>query len=107
MINPASTYQAQNYQDQSLENIKNIQNSSAGKLEKLKNASCEFESVFLTKMFEIMDSTVEKTGFLSGGKNEKMFKTMMYQEISKNIASNPDTSIGLAKQIYEQMKDRV
>lgn len=108
MINPSSTYQTnQSYQDQSIDALQKIQNSSSGKLDKLKKASCEFESVLLTQMFEIMDSTVERSGFLSNGKNEKMFKSLMFQEVSKNIASNPATSIGLAKQIYEQTKDRI
>lgn len=73
----------------------------------LMDAAKQFESVFLNKLFNAMDSTVHRDGMLSNGRGEKMFRSMFYDEIAKNTASDPTTSFGLAKQIYEQMKDLV
>jgi len=73
--------------------------------EKLKKAAQDFEAVFISQMFNIMDSTVEKSDFLGNGKAEQTFKSMMYQNVAQDVSSNPSTSFGLAKQIYEQMKN--
>ena len=56
-----------------------------------------------------MDATVSKDddGMFAAGRGEKMFKSMFYDELAKNISSDPTTSFGFAKQIYEQMKDKV
>jgi Rod binding domain-containing protein len=55
----------------------------------------------------MMDQTVEKTGFMSGGKGEEKFKSIINQYIAKDIATSPTASIGIAKQMYEQMKKYV
>jgi flagellar protein FlgJ len=73
----------------------------------LMKAAQQFESVFLGQLFNQMDKTVERDEMFSGGKGEEMFRSMFYDEIANNIASDPTTSFGLAKQIYEQMKDRL
>jgi len=63
--------------------------------------------VFLNKFLETINSTVERSEEFSGGRGEEMFRSMMNEEIAKNIASTPQTSLGFAQQIYEQMKDRI
>ncbi len=103
-MNPINVNQNLNpVQDSQLASLKGLK--SINTEEGLKKAATQFEAVFVSKLLNVMDSTVERSGFLSGGKNEKMFKSMMHQQIAQDIASNPSSSIGLAKQIYEQMKD--
>jgi flagellar protein FlgJ len=70
---------------------------------KLKSAAEQFESVFINQLLQIMDKTVDRSEFMHGGQGEAAFRNLFYQEISKNIASNPATSFGLAKQVYEQL----
>ncbi|MEI8390294.1 MAG: rod-binding protein [bacterium] len=75
--------------------------------EQLKKSAQDFESVFITQFLETLNSTVEKSEEFSGGRGEEMFRSMMNEEVAKNISSNPRTSFGFAQQIYEQMKNRV
>jgi len=75
--------------------------------EELKKTAQDFESVFLTKFLETLNSTVERSEEFSGGRGEEMFRSMMNEEIAKNIASTPQTSLGFAQQIYEQMKNKI
>ena len=74
----------------------------------LMEAACQFEAVFVNQFFKAMNATVKRDeGMFSGGRGEEIFRSMFYDETAKNISSNPATSFGFAKQIYEQMKDLV
>ena len=76
--------------------------------EKLWEAAQGFEAIFVTKLMEQMgSSSMNESGFLSGGRGEKMFKSMFYQEIGKEVSKNPENSFGLAKAIYDQLKPTV
>jgi len=75
--------------------------------DKLKKSAQDFESVFLTQFMETLNSTVEKSEEFSGGQGEEMFRSMLNGEFAKNISSSPQTSLGFAQQIYQQMKNRV
>ena len=72
----------------------------------LQKAAEEFESIFITKMLSEMDKTVDRDNGLFGEKTqyEDTFKSIVYQQIGHDMASNPRTSLGLAKQIYTQME---
>ena len=75
----------------------------------LQKAAEEFESIFITKMLSEMDKTVDRDNGLFGEKTqyEDTFKSIVYQQIGHDMASNPRTSLGLAKQIYTQMEKYV
>jgi len=107
MINPtdmtATTYSLQTSKLNSLSSMDKANMSD----EKLKKTASEFEAVFVTQFLEILNSTVERSEEFSGGRGEEMFRSMMNEEVAKNIASNPKTSFGFAQQVYQQMKDRV
>ncbi len=96
-----------NKQDMSSIDFRNIQGMNISKDEKLKKVAQEFEAVFMSQFLNMMDQTVEKTGFMSGGKGEEKFKSIINQYIAKDIATSPTASIGIAKQMYEQMKKYV
>ncbi len=107
MINPADmTASMFNAQKSKLENLSGADKSKMDD-EKLKKTAQEFEAVFINQFFQILDSTVERSEEFSGGRGEEMFRSMLNEEFSKNIASNSQTSFGFAQQIYEQMKNRV
>jgi len=94
-----------NSEQQVFNQIKNYGNNK----EQLKKVATEFESVFITKMLSTMEKLVDKEdGALeNNGKYLDTFKSYMYQELGRDLASNPRTSFGLAKQIYEQMEKHI
>ena len=72
----------------------------------LKKAAEEFEAIFITKMLTEMDKTVDRENGLFGEKSQYVdtFKSIVYQQIGHDMASNPRSSIGMAEQIYRQME---
>lgn len=75
----------------------------------LKKAGEEFEAIFISKMLTEMDKTVDKEGGLFGEKSPYVdtFKSIVYQQVGHDLASNPRTSLGIAEQIYKQMEKYV
>ena len=74
--------------------------------EQLKKVATEFESIFVTKMLSEMDKTVDHENSLFGkeGQYVDTFKSIVYQQMGRDIANNPRTSFGFADQIYRQME---
>ena len=77
--------------------------------EQLKKAATEFESIFITKMLSEMDKTVDRENGLFEKESPYVdtFKSIVYQQMGHDIASNPRTSFGFADQIYRQMEKYV
>ena len=75
----------------------------------LRKAAEEFEAIFITKMLSEMDKTVDRDGGLFGEKTQYVdtFKSIVYQQIGHDIASNPRSNFGMADQIYRQMEKYV
>lgn len=86
-------------------NFKNI--PAEDRDEKLKKASKDFEAVFINQFMQTINSTVERSEFMSGGQGEETFRSMLTQEMATNMANSPTSSFGMAEQIYKQMKDRI
>lgn len=86
--------------------VLNMVKKAGSEKAQLKKAAKEFESVFIAKMFSLLDDTVDKEGGIFGEENQYVdtFKSYMYNEVGRQMASNPNTSFGFAKQIYEQME---
>lgn len=82
-----------------------IKQSNSGK-EELKKVSKEFESLFISKMFSLLDKTVDREDGIFGEETSYYdnFKSYMYNELGRDLASNPHSTFGFAKQIYEQME---
>ncbi len=85
-----------------------IKNSSSGK-EQLQKVAKEFESVFISKMFSLMDKTVDRENGIFGEETHYLdnLKSYMYNEMGRELANNPHSTFGFAKQIYEQMERHV
>lgn len=76
----------------------------------LRKAATEFESIFITKMLQEMDKTVDKEEnglFGNDNKYEEAFKSIVFQQMGRDLANNPRTSFGFADQIYRQMEHLV
>ena len=85
-----------------------IVDSKSGK-EELQKVSKEFESIFISKMFSLMDQTVDREGGIFGEESSYYdnLKSYMFNEMGRNLANNPQSTFGFAKQIYEQMEKNV
>ena len=101
-INSIGTSFMQNSSD--LAEIENIKRSSKTDKEKLMGVAKEFESIFVAKMLNELDKTVDKEDSLfQESKYLDNLKSFMYNDIARDIASNPRTSLGIAKQMYTQL----
>lgn len=88
--------------------IENIKSTSKSEKEQLQKTANEFESIFIAKMLNEMDKTVDKENSLfQESKYLDNLKSFMYNGIAREIASNPHTSIGVAKQLYTQLEKTV
>ncbi|MBN1500950.1 MAG: rod-binding protein [Spirochaetes bacterium] len=72
---------------------------------KLMDTCIEMESLFVKQMFNTMRKTVEKGEMFHGGNAEDIFEDMLYDEYSLNVSKN--SNLGIAKKMYEQMRDYV
>ena len=88
--------------------IESIKGNSKSEKEQLKKVASEFESIFVSKMMMEMDKTIDKEGSLfQESKYMDNLKSFMYNQIAREISSNPNTSIGIAKQMYTQLEKQV
>ena len=74
-------------------------------LTKLKQATEDFEQIFVNMMLKEMNKGLGKTGFLDGGDYEKAFKDMLVDERAKQMSKSG--SFGLAKMMYKQLEQHV
>ena len=67
----------------------------------LDKACRDFESLFVNYMLQQMRQTVPQDGMFSGGQAEKLYTSMMDQEVAKEITKQ--RGMGLAPIMYRQM----
>lgn len=78
-------------------------NAQTEEEKKAKKVAGEFVSILFNMLFKQMEATVEKTGFLDGGKGEEMFRSFVTEEYSKMASSQ--TSFALTHRVYENLYD--
>jgi peptidoglycan hydrolase FlgJ len=61
----------------------------------------EFEAIFIAQMFKPMMESIPTDGPLGGGNTEHMFRSMMIDEIGKDIAKQG--GVGLSDSIYQEI----
>lgn len=71
----------------------------------LQDAAEQFEALFLYQLMEQMRRTIPETDLFGNRRAEKIFQSMLDQELTINSAQAQ--SVGLAKMIYEQMSRHV
>ena len=88
--------------------IEQIRKGAKTEKEQLKQVATEFESIFVAKMLNEMEKTVDKEGSLfQESKYLDNLKSFMYNDIARQIANDPRSSIGIAKQMYTQLEKTV
>ena len=88
--------------------IENIKSGTKSEKEQLQKVASEFESIFVSKMMMEMDKTIDRENSLfQESKYMDNLKSIMYNQIAREISSNPHTSIGVAKQLYTQLERQV
>ncbi len=83
--------------------LEKIDDKKLTKSEKsLKEATEEFESIFIKMLLDAQDKTVDReSSMFYGGNSEDIFRSMLNQERSKDLAKSGE--FGLAKIMYEQL----
>ena len=88
--------------------IEQIRKGAKTEKEQLKQVATEFESIFVAKMLNELDKTVDKTGSLfQESKYLDNLKSFMYNDIARSIAQDPRQSLGIAKQMYSQLEKTI
>lgn len=105
-ISNVGTSYMQNSSD--LAEIEAIKRGSKTQKEQLKKVSTEFESIFISKMLNELDKTVDKTNSLfQESKYLDNLKSFMYNDIARTIANDPRNNLGIAKQMYTQLEKTI
>ena len=69
---------------------------------KLREATQQFEGLFLTQMLEAMRRTAPKGGILPASSGEQMFRQMFDQEIAQRMAQSG--GVGIGEMLYQQFE---
>lgn len=69
--------------------------------DKLRDVAQDFESVFIFQILDAMYAGLPTDGAFGGGSAEKMFRSLMHEEIAKSISSRGGFGIGDA--VYGQL----
>ena len=72
---------------------------------RLKDASKQFEQVFMKQMLSEMRKSVDKSKLFGEGKDEDTFQDMLDNERAKSWSDSG--GVGLAQLIYEQMRNQI
>jgi flagellar protein FlgJ len=70
----------------------------------LRDACLKMESLFIHHLLKEMRATIHKSGFISGGRSEEIYTSMLDAETANNISARG--GIGLAQMLLHQLGDR-
>jgi peptidoglycan hydrolase FlgJ len=70
-------------------------------LKRVREASEDFESLFVTQMYQAMRRTAPPTELFGNTRDEELFRDLLDQEFAKTAAQS--RSFGLGEALYEQM----
>jgi len=77
-------------------------NLSSGKDDPKLQAACkEMESLFINYLIQQMRATIDKSGFISGGRGEEIFTSMLDVELARKMSDAG--GIGLSSMLLEQL----
>ena len=69
----------------------------------LMKAAQDFESFFMYMLLKEMRKTVSETPLFHGGRAEEIFRDMLDEEMTKQMATTPGQGLGIANVLYEQL----
>ncbi len=94
-----------NYSQGADYDVVNTIRSSGTQKEQLKKVAKEFEAILVSKMLTQMDKTVDRENSMFGdSKYMDNFKSILFNQIGRDVANSPTSNIGFAKQLYQQME---
>ena len=70
----------------------------------LRDACLQMESLFIHHLLKEMRATIYKSGFISGGRSEEIYTSMLDAETAKKISARG--GIGLAQMLLHQLSNR-
>ncbi len=79
----------------------NVRGVKSGDDFKLKEATLDFETLFVKQMLNSMRKTVSKSGLLDGGQAQEIFEDMLYDEYSAKISRT--AGLGISDMMYQQL----
>jgi Rod binding domain-containing protein len=74
---------------------------SAKELKRLRGAAEDFESLFVTQMYQAMRKTAPPTQLFGNTRDEELFRGLLDQEVAKTASQSG--SFGLGETLYQQM----
>ena len=72
---------------------------------KLREASNEFEAIFIQQMLKTMRKTSLESNFIKKSEGEKIFRSMLDEQYA--ILSAKSRRLGLGEMIYQQLKSNL
>ena len=78
-----------------------LRGAAAAENEKLRQATVDFETLFIKQMLNSMKKTVNKSGLLDGGMGQEIFEDMLYDEYAKKIADT--ANLGISDMMFKQL----
>ena len=70
----------------------------------LKKACSELESLFISYLLKEMRATIPKSGFISGGRAEEIYTSMLDSELAKELSLKG--GIGLSSVLLDQLEHK-
>lgn len=67
----------------------------------IKKTAQDFESFFLTQVFEFMSSGIKSDGPMSGGQAEAKWRSFLNDQYGREMAKT--RTVGIADMVYDQM----
>jgi len=89
---------------QRLLNAKKSRHAEKGTDAELSDACRQMESLFIHHLFKEMRATIHKSGFVSGGRAEEIYTSMLDAEMAANISTRG--GIGLSEMLRHQLGSR-
>ena len=101
---PWQTIHATNTLNNAIRSLESGVRPASGKgSPRLKETCSELESLFIFYLFKEMRATVPKTGFISGGKAEEIYTSMLDFKLAKDLSHKG--GIGLSSLLLDQLSE--
>ena len=78
-----------------------LRGAASSEDQKLREATVDFETLFIKQMLDSMKKTVTKSGLLDGGMGQDIFEDMLYDEYAKKMAQTAD--LGISDMMFNQL----
>jgi flagellar protein FlgJ len=95
------------YSKERIQRAVELNKRSQGDIQKdpeLRDACLKMEALFIHHLLKEMRATIHKSGFISGGRSEEIYTSMLDAETANKISARG--GIGLAEMLLHQLGDR-